>query len=256
MKKYWTWIVAALLVCGIIALAVYDENDDESGVVTDESVVGNIKTLHEECMVLVDADYSDTSYVEDIKCYPDGRMDVETIRYGGGVSCTIRFVYERERLVRKECKFEGQAPASILYEYDDDGRLIGVKDSEHPLLIESYVYNDRDQKEWTYVLDGEKDSVLRSYQTEYNVNGKVAKEVMFGVEDVDQVLEVHLYEYDAKGNLVAERIENAADGVTEIEYDYEEFDENDSWTVCLKTEKNEQSMIAKHSRTTRKLTYY
>lgn len=206
-------------------------------------------------MELVGNDYKDTCYIEDITCDEEGRTMIDKVYYGEGSSCTIEFWYEAGRLIRKDCGFVGQDPASIYYNYDTEGVLTSVSDSEHPMPIETYLYDEAGRKEWTYVHDGESDSILCSYHTQYDVQGRVMEEIQYGVEYEQQVLETHTYSYDNKGNLEAEKIENV-DGFTTVTYDYTEFDEWDSWTLCFKMEYQMPSGIGKKTRTTRKLTYY
>jgi len=221
----------------------------------DDSLHNRVKTLNEVCLVYVDGDYTDTSYVEYVTCRPDGRVDVDEVRYAGGTSCTINYVYEGDRLVRKDCGFDGQQPASIFYHYDMEGRVTAVSDSENPMPVETYRYGDKSYKEWTYIHDGQSDSILTSYHSTYDLAGRVTEEVQYGVESENQVLGIHSFVYDGKGNLVEEKIENE-DGLSVVTYDYAEFDEHGSWTLCYKNEFQMPSGTTKKSITTRKLTYY
>jgi len=218
-------------------------------------VLPTIKTLHEESLLLVDDDYTDTCYVEDITCDESGRTMVDKLHYGGGSVFSITFAYDGELLVRKDCGFEGQDTASIYYSYDDEGRLQSVSDNKHPMPIETYLYDENGRKEWTFTHDGESDSIISSYHTQYDLLGRVEEEVQYGVEFENQVLETHTYTYDSDGNLKEEKVENA-DGVTLVLYEYDEYDEFGSWTLCYKTEYQVPSSNGKKTRTTRILTYY
>jgi antitoxin component YwqK of YwqJK toxin-antitoxin module len=180
---------------------------------------------------------------------------IDKLHYGGGSVFSITFAYDGELLVRKDCGFEGQDTASIYYSYDDEGRLQSVSDNKHPMPIETYLYDENGRKEWTFTHDGESDSIISSYHTQYDLLGRVEEEVQYGVEFENQVLETHTYIYDSDGNLKEEKVENA-DGVTLVLYEYDEYDEFGSWTLCYKTEYQVPSSNGKKTRTTRILTYY
>lgn len=256
MKKWLNITLISLVVIGMATLAVVECQEGRGGVKAVASKTGKtIKSLHEESLLWVDEAYTDTNYVEDLTCHADGREDVSVVRYADGSDFTIRYVYKDGRLERKDCAFAGQPSASVIYQYDKEGRLASVSDSEHPMPLETYLYDEEGRKEWTYMHNGETDSILYSYHTRYDEQNRVTEEVQYGMEYENQVYEVHTFAYDERGNLKEEKIENA-DGMRIVSYEYKEFDEQGSWTLCYKTEKQMSSDKVKKTRTTRKLTYY